>query len=134
MSKSNAVETDILAYIFTGTAIPWAAATQLDIHLHTGDPGEGGDSTTSECDYDGYAAVVAERNASDWTVSGNTVTNDLLIQFPICEGGSDTATHVSVTPHGSTTILYSGALNDPLNISTGIQPQFPASELAISED
>ena len=35
MSKSNATESDFLSLAFTATALPWAAATELDIHLHT---------------------------------------------------------------------------------------------------
>jgi hypothetical protein len=135
VSKSNATETAILSYIFTATSPAWAAATDLDIHLHTADPGEAGISTTSEATYTSYAAVTVPRNATDWTVSGNTVTNDNLIQFPQCTGGSNTITHVSITPAGSTTILYSGALNSALSVSNGIQPQFAAgSALAITED
>lgn len=133
MSKSNATETAILSYIFTATAPSWAAATDLDIHLHTADPGEAGISTTSEATYTGYAAVTVTRSTTDWTVSGDTATNDNLIQFPQCTGGSNTITHVSITPAGSTTILYSGALNSSLAVSNGIQPQFAASAMAISE-
>ena len=135
MSKSNATETAILSYIFTATSPAWAAATDLDIHLHTADPGEAGISTTSEATYTSYAAVTVTRSTSDWTVTGNTVTNDNLIQFPQCTGGSNTITHVSITPSGSTQILYSGALNSSLAVSNGIQPQFAAgSALSIQED
>ena len=134
MSKSNATESDFLALTFTATALPWAAATDLDIHLHTADPGEAGISTTSEATYTSYAAVTVDRAATDWTVSGNTATNDNLIQFPQCTGGSNTITHVSITPQGSTQILYSGALNSSLAVSNGIQPQFAAGALSITED
>lgn len=134
MSKSNATETDFLALTFTATALPWAAATQLDIHLHTADPGEAGNSSTSEATYTSYTAVTVSRSGSAWTVTGNTVTNDNLIQFPQCTGGTNTITHVSVTPNASTQILYSGALNSSLSVSSGIQPQFAASALSITED
>ncbi len=134
MSKSNATETDLLAKVFTATALPWDAATQLDIHLHTADPGEAGTSATSEATYTSYAAVTVSRSGSAWTVSGSTVTNDNLIQFPQCTGGANTITHVSITPNASTQILYSGALSSSLAVSNGIQPQFAASALAISEE
>ena len=134
MSKSNATESDFLALTFTATALPWAAATELDIHLHTADPGEAGISTTSEATYTSYAAVTVDRAATDWTVTGNTATNDNLIQFPQCTGGSNTITHVSITPQGSTQILYSGALNSSLAVSNGIPPQFAAGALSITED
>jgi hypothetical protein len=134
VSKSNATETDILAKIFTATALPWDAVTDLDIHLHTADPGEAGNSTTSEATYTSYAFVTVSRDAAGWTVTGNTCANDALIQFPQCTGGTNTLTHVSITPAASTQILYSGALNSSLSVSNGIQPQFAASALTITED
>lgn len=134
MSKSNATETAILSYVFEATAPAWASATDLEVHLHTADPGEAGTSATSEATYGSYAAVTVARSTSGWTVSGNTVTNDSLIQFPQCSSGSNTITHVSITPASSTTILYSGALSSPLSVSSGIQPQFAASALSITED
>lgn len=134
MSKGNTTETDILAKIFTATAISWDAATDLDIHLHTGDPGEAGASTASEATYGGYTLVTVSRSGTGWTVTGNTCVNDALIQFPQCSSGSNVLTHVSITPSGSTQILYSGALNASLSVSTGIQPQFAAGALSITED
>lgn len=133
MSKSNATETSILSYIFTAVAPSWAAATDLDIHLHTADPGEAGNSSTSEATYGSYALVTVSRAISAWTVTGDTATNDNLIQFPQCSSGSNTITHVSVTPSGSTEILYSGALSSSLSVSTGIQPQFSAGSLDVVE-
>lgn len=133
MSKSNATETAILSYIFEGTNPSWHAATDLDIHLHTADPGEAGTSATSEATYGGYALVTVTRSGSAWTVTGDTATNDSLIQFPQCTSGTNTITHVSITPSGSTTILYSGALSSSLSVSTGIQPQFAAGDLDITE-
>lgn len=134
MSKSNATENDMLALIFTDVTPAWDGATDLEIHLHTADPGEGGTSATSECTYTGYAAVVVSRSGTGWTVTGSSCSNDALIQFPQCTGGTNTATHVSITPAGSTQILYSGALNSPLSISNGIQPQFAPNALTITED
>lgn len=133
MSKSNATETSILSYIFTAVAPSWDAATDLDIHLHTADPGEAGNSSTSEATYGSYALVTVSRAISAWTVTGDTATNDNLIQFPQCSSGSNTITHVSVTPSGSTEILYSGALSSSLSVSTGIQPQFSAGSLDVVE-
>lgn len=134
MTKGNTTETDMLAKIFTATAISWDAATNLEIHLHTADPGEAGLSTTSEATYGSYAVVTVSRSGSGWTVTGNTCVNDNLLQFPQCSSGANTLTHVSITPAGSTQILYSGALNASLAVSTGIQPQFAAGALSITED
>lgn len=134
MSFSNATETTLSAKIFTATAISWDAATELDIHLHTADPGEGGTSATNEATYTSYALVTVDRAATDWTVAGGVTTNDNLIQFPQCTGGTNTITHVSITPQGSTEIIVSGALNASVAVSNGIQPQFAATALSITID
>lgn len=134
MSFSNATETDLSAKLFTATALPWDGATQFDIHLHTADPGEGGTSATNEATYASYAVATVNRSAADWTVTGGTTTNDNLIQFPQCTGGTNVITHVSITPNGSTQILISGALNSSVSVSSGIQPQFAASALTITID
>lgn len=134
MSFSNATETTLSAKIFTATAISWDDATQFDIHLHTADPGEAGASTANEATYTSYTAVTVNRNATDWTVSGGTTTNDNLIQFPQATGGTNTITHVSITPNGSTEIIVSGALNASVAVSSGIQPQFAAGALTITID
>jgi len=134
LSKSNATETDLLAKVFKATALPWDAASDLEVHLHTADPGEAGTTATSEATYTSYAAVTVARSAVGWTVAGNTASNAALIQFPQCTGGTNTITHVSVSPASSTQILYSGALSSSLSVSNGIQPQFAIGALTISED
>lgn len=133
MSKSNATETALLSYIFTAVNPSWHAATELDLHLHTADPGEAGNSTTSEATYCGYTLVTVDRAVADWTVTGDTVTNDNLIQFPQCSSGSNSITHLSVTPQGSTVILYVATLTSALAVSSGITPQIAAGDLDFTE-
>lgn len=134
MTKGNTTENDVISAIFHGTAFSWAAETDLDIHLHTADPGEAGTSATSEATYGSYALVTVLRDATGWDVAGNQASNDDLVQFPQCTSGTNTITHVSITPGNSTQILYSGALSSSLAVSTGIQPQFAAGALVITED
>lgn len=146
MSKSNTFENEILQLIFNNVDIAdigdasglqnSATAGSLYVALHTGDPGEAGNATTSEAAYGSYARVAVARTVGGWTVSGNTVTNTALIQFPECTSGSETITHLSVTTaiSGASKILYKGALTASRAISAGIQPQIAASALSISED
>jgi hypothetical protein len=134
MSKSNALESDLLAYVFTGTAFPWAAATNLVLRLHTANPGEGGLATDSEATYTGYAALNIARNGTNWTVTGNQVSNDNIISFGANTGSLQTITHVTISAQGSTSILYIGTLGTPLAVATGIQPQILAGALTISEE
>ena len=136
MSKSNLTETDILGYVFNKTTISWDSNTSLFISLHTGDPGEGGNQSTSEATYGSYQRVSVPRDVTGWTVSGNTAQNLSLIQFPACTSGSDTITHVGIglSSSGATQLLYKGLLNSPLSVSNLIQPQFSPGALQIQED
>jgi hypothetical protein len=136
VSKGNTTENDVLALVFNATALSWNANTDLYVSLHTGDPGEAGDQTTSEATYTSYARVTVARSGAGWTVAGNTATNAALIQFPQCTGGSNTITHVAIgtATSGAGQILYSGALDASLSVSNLIQPQFAAGALDITED
>lgn len=136
MSKGNTTETDMLSLIFNATALSWNATTNLYIALHTADPGETGNQTTSEAAYTSYARVTVARSASGFTVSGNTSTNAALIQFPQCTGGTSTVTHMSIgtAATGTGQILYKGALNSSLTVTNLVQPQFAIGALSVTED
>ena len=135
MSKSNTLETQIITLIFNGTALPWANAN-LFVALHTADPGEAGDQTTSEATYTGYARVLVTRDAAGWTVSGNQASNTAEVTFPECTGGTNTITHVSVglVATSASQILYKGALTASINISNLITPRFPVGTIVVQED
>jgi hypothetical protein len=135
MSKSNTLENQVVALLFNGTALPWANAN-LFVALHTADPGEAGDQTTSEATYTSYARVSVARDAGGWTVSGNHASNTAEITFPECTGGSNTITHVSVglVTSGASQILYKGALTASIAVSNLITPRFPAGTLVMQED
>lgn len=134
MSKGNTTENDFMKYTFNKVAISWDAVVNLDVHLHTADPGEAGTSATNEAAYTNYAAQTVSRDASGFTVSGNQASNAALLQFPECGVTGATITHVSVTPVGSTQILYSGALGSPLAVANLIRPQFAIGALVMQED
>ena len=148
MSKSNTFENDLLQLIFNNVDIAdigdagglqnSATAGSLYVALHTADPGEAGTAATSEAAYGSYDRVAVARSGAGWTVAGNSATNAALVQFPECTSGSETITHVSITVGGTPTtadkILYSGALSASRSVSSGIQPQFAASALTITED
>lgn len=136
MSKSNAAENDVLAKVFQDTDFSWDAGAILYVSLHTADPGEAGDQTTSECAYGSYARVAVARDATGWDVVGNQASNDDLLQFPTASSGTETVTHVGIgtDASGAGRLLYSGALNSSIPVQTGIQPQFAANALTITED
>lgn len=146
MSKGNTFENDLLGLIFNNTDIAdigdasglqnSATAGSLYVALHTGDPGEAGTAATSESAYGSYARQAVARSGAGWTVTANEAENAALIQFPECSSGSETISHVSITTaiSGTSKILYSGALSASRSVSSGIQPQFAAGSLTVSED
>jgi len=136
MSIGNTTENDVVKLLFNGTALSWNANTNLYVALHTGDPGEGGSQTTSECAYGSYARVAVSRDSGGWTVSGNVASNTALVQLPQCTSGSETAAYVSIGTASSGTgqIIASGALSSSLAISSGIQPQFAIGALTFTLD
>lgn len=143
MSKGNTYETDILALLLTATPIANIAdnaatspLTNLQVALHTADPGEGGSQTTNEATYGGYARVAVARTSGGWTVASGAAENAAEILFPACTSGSNTITHFSVgtASSGAGKVLYKGVLTASLAVSTGITPRFIAGALDITED
>ena len=140
MSKSNAFENSSLLLIFNTTAIADLAendttspATTLTVALHTGDPGEAGDMTTSEATYTSYARVTVARTAGGWTVTGNSVSPAANITFPQATGGSETITHFSVGTGVADNLMYSGTVTPNIVVSNGVQPVLDTAT-AITED
>jgi hypothetical protein len=135
VSKSNTFENDLMAFTFNNTAVT-GIGTTLFAALHTADPGEAGDQTTSEAAYPGYARVSINRNAGGFTVAGNTAVNTAEILFPTATGGPETLTHfsVGVNASGASKCLYKGALSSPLVVNNTIAPRFVAGAVNIQED
>ena len=146
MSASNDLETNLLKLIFqnadyagigdAGGLRGSVSAGSLYVSLHTGDPGEAGDQSTSECDYTSYGRVAVARNGTQWTVGGAQVENASAVTFPQCSGGSNTATHfgVGTDASGAGKLLFSGELDSSLAISNGITPEIAAGDLDVSAD
>lgn len=142
MAKSTTTCNNLLKLIFNATA--WAniadnaassPATQFYLSLHTADPGVGGTQSTNETTYTNYVRIGVVRTSGGWTVATNTATNTALAQFAICGATGATLTYVAIgmLSTGAGIILYSGALNSPLAVANGIQPQFAASALVVTE-
>lgn len=136
MSKSNDTENDTLNANLRAVDPAWRSNANRYIALYTADPTDAGTAVSNECAYGSYArqAVVA---ATGFTAAaGGSSSNTGLIQFPECTSGSETITHVAIvtTTSGAGQIIYSGALNAPRSVSTGIQPQFAIGALVVTED
>lgn len=142
MSKTNALETDLLELLFNATALADLAendatspATNLYVSLHTADPGEAGSQTTNEADYTSYARVAVARTSGGWTVSGNSVSPAAEISFPACTGGTNTITHfgVGVASSGAGYLMYKGTVTPNIAVSNGVTPRLTTAT-AITED
>jgi hypothetical protein len=130
MSATNSTETAILSLIFTATA--WADIAQDDgsspqtsywISLHTASPGEGGDQTTNETAYTGYA--------------GGSVTNDAEIAFGQCSASPGAAiTHVGLGKASSAagTLMLFNELDNSVTMQVGTVPIFSSGELSFECD
>lgn len=145
MSKSNTYENALLLLIFNNTNIAnlgdatgvrgSAAAGNLYLALHTADPGEAGDQSTSEAAYTGYARKALARDNTTFTVAGNAVSLAADQTFPEGTGGAGTATHwsIGVASAGAGTMLYRGAINPTIVMGNGIAPKVKAGTL-VTED
>lgn len=136
MSKSDALEQQILDLLLNGTAITGLAdnaatspVTTLYVALHNADPADAGNQSTNEVAYTGYARVGVARTSAGWSITQvGGVTKAVpvsAITFPQCTGGTDTATHFSIgtAQTGTGEILYSGPLGTSISISTNVTPQ-----------
>jgi hypothetical protein len=146
MSATNAFETALLTLYFNNTDHAnigdagglqnSATAGSFYVSLHTGDPGEAGDQTTSEATYTDYARVAVARSGAGWTVSGANVSNTAAVTFPVASAGSNTITHFGIGSDstGAGNLFFKGVLTASRVISAGITPSFAIGELDVNAD
>lgn len=146
MSMTNAAETALLTLIFNNT--DWAnvgdaagiqnsaTAGSFYISLHTADPGEAGNQTTSESAYTNYARQAVARSAAGFTISGGNVSNAAAVSFPTGGATGSTVTHFGIGSDvsGVGNLFFSGALTASLAISSGITPSFAIGALDVDLD
>jgi hypothetical protein len=125
----------LMKLVFWGTNIANVAdnaasspLTQLYVALHTADP-SGGDQTTSEAAYTGYARVAVARTSGGWAISGRVVSPVSDVTFPTATGGSETETYASVgvAASGASQIMFSGPLSPTISVTTGTTPKVTSS-------
>jgi hypothetical protein len=145
MSKTNTFENSWLLLVFNNTNIAnigdatglrgSTTAGSLYVALHTADPGEAGDQTTTEATYTSYARVAVARSGAGWTVTGNSVSPAANIDFPAATGGTNTITHfsVGVAASGASVALYKGTVTPNVSVSSGVTPRLTTAS-TITED
>jgi hypothetical protein len=144
---TDLAETDWLDLFFTNVDFPnvgdaaglqnSAAAGVFTLALHAGDAITDASTvlTDNEVAYTGYARPSVNRDTGAWTVTGNLVTNDALIQFgEMTAGGPDTVTDVSVGFLTGTVMQIWGQVTLDLVINNGVNPQLAINALDITVD
>lgn len=142
-SKSDTFENDLLKLIFNATAIANIAdnaatspLTVLQVSLHTADPADGGNQTTNEAGYTGYARVAVARTTGGWTVTANSVSPVANIDFGECTAScTGTITHwaVGTASSGTGKVLYKGTVSPSIALNTGVIPRIKTTS-TVTED
>jgi len=146
MSATNVFENGLLSLIFenanyanVGDATGLRGSTTAGvfyISLHTANPNETGDQTTSAAAYTSYARVSVARSTVGWSVAAGVADNDAAVTFPAATGGSESETHFGIgsDASGAGNLFLWGALGASLAVSAGITPSFAAGALDITLD
>lgn len=142
MAGSNFIDAGILGLIYQAVAITGIATNatsapiaNIYVALHTADPGQSGNQSTSEIAYTGYARVAVVRSSSGWVLTGNVINPAATINWPTGTGGSGTATFWStgVASSGATNIINSGPISPSIVCGVGVTPQLTtATSIAAS--
>ncbi len=148
MSLTNEAENNLVLLMFNNTN--WAnigdatglrgssTAGSFFISLHTADPGETGDQTTSEATYTGYtgggARQTVARSGAGFTCTADTATNAAAVTFGQNTGSSQTLTHAGfgTGSTGAGHLVGSGAISSPsggLVATTNVTPSFAIGTL-----
>lgn len=146
MSATNVFENGLLSLIFenanyanVGDATGLRGSSTAGvfyISLHTANPNETGNQTTSEAAYTSYARVSVARSTAGWSVASGVADNDAAIAFPAATGGSETETHFGIgsDTSGVGNLFLWGALTASLAVSSGITPSFAIGALDVTLD
>lgn len=136
MSLSNEAELNLNKLLFNNTI--WAnigdatglvgstAAGSFYLSLHTADPGETGDQTTSEISYTGYARVAVARTSGGFDVSANPGVLAALVTFgAMTAGAGGTVTHfgIGTASSGAGHLVGSGTVTPNLTVANGVTPR-----------
>jgi hypothetical protein len=136
MSASNAFENALALLFFNATA--WgnvadnaasSPITNWQLSLHTADPGEAGDQTTSEVAYTSYARKACARTSGGFSVSAGVASLAANQDFVAGTGGSGTATHTGLgtASSGAGVLEMSGTVTPNIVCGNGVTPRLTTS-------
>jgi len=140
MSKSNGLENQMLEHILNNATIPLIgdaagllaslAAGNLYLSMHTVDPADADDQTTSETAYTGYARKAIARDGTGWTVTGNSASPQTDHDFPEATASAGPPlTHfgVGTAVSGIGKMLYAGALTPNIVMADNTIPRLKST-------
>jgi hypothetical protein len=136
MATGNSFAEDVLDLLLRATAIAniadnaaSAPITDTYLSLHTANPADTGDQTTSEAAYTSYARKAVARSTG-WGASVNGVStlaanND----FVAATGGSETETHAMCgkSSSGAGVNFFNGTVTPNIIVSTGVTPRLTSA-------
>lgn len=126
MSFTNYLETEILDHVFGGN--PYTAPATLYVGLYTAAPSDTGGGT--ELVGNGYA-----RQGAGFTVTGDTASNTLAIEFPTATASWGTITHVGIFDAASAgNLITYGTLTTSKTVGTGDVFRIPAGDFDVTLD
>lgn len=144
---TDLAETDFLDHFLTNTTFPnvgdvagllaSAVPGVFDLALNVLDAISDASTllTDNEIAYTGYARETIVRGTGAWTVTGDTGTNDALLQFgEMTAGGPDTVTDVSMGFATGDVMQVWGQVASDLVVNNGVEPQLAIGALDITSD
>ncbi len=144
---TDLAETDFLDHFLTNTTFPnvgdaagllaSAAPGVFTLALNAADAVTDASTllTDNEVAYTGYTRPTIARSTSGWTVTGDTASNDNLIQFgEMSAGGPDTVTDVTMGFASGDVLHVWGQVTADLVINNGVDPQLAVNALDITSD
>lgn len=145
--KPDATEADVLKLILANTDFAGVGdagglrgsvvAGSLYLAFHYQNPGEGGDQTSYEAAYVGYARKALARAPAQWdfaTVLGEAaLVNAQAFPASTSQGGQAQWWSVGTAAAGAGRVLYVGFLTVPVSFASGQTPTIPAGS-KLTED
>lgn len=132
MPKTTQFAADIMKLILHGTAIADIAEndasspmTTMYASLHTASPGVGGNQTTNEISYTGYARVAITRNSGGWTITSDVANPAAAWHFgTMTAGAGGTATYIGIgtASTGTGYLMYFFPISPSISVVNGVDP------------
>ena len=141
--KTTQSMNDFLNYALRNVAPTWGSGAQLYLSLHVGSPAVGGNQTTNELDYVGYARLPIARNSSGSfsAAVGGSITNTVAFTFGKCTAAGviplpHQAIYIAIGENGSgagTVLFFTQLAGVGITININSKPEVPIGALILQE-